>query len=607
MNNSLTPNECKIEQLRELLPEAFSEGKIDFEKLKTTLGEHVHLNNERYVLNWAGKSDAFRELQSPITDTLIPVRQESINFDTAQNIFIEGENLKILKVLQRSYFSKVKMIYIDPPYNTGNDSFIYPDKFSETKKQYYMRTGDMDNQGNLNNENVIRKNRKENGHYHSSWLNMMYPRLFLAKSLLRNDGVIFVSIDDHEVHNLRLIMDEIFGEENFEGHIHWRRRHNQPNDKTKMIGLVAEHILCFAKNSKDLKISGVGKLPLTGTFSNPDNDPKGAWASKPWKVGSDQSGTKYSITSPTGVEYEEEWMGEEETFQKLLSENRIIFPKNGSGLPRKKYYKFEREKEGQCANNWWSHDLFGHNQEGNDELTKLFDGKKNIFSNPKPTRLIKSLMEIANIKDGDYVVDFFAGSGSTADSVLKYAADGVSAKFILVQIAEPIDTKSHKNKEAISLLENLHLPCTIAELSKERIRRSVDLNQGDGFKVFKLCNSHFKLWKQVGNKTNLTEQMKLFVDPVESNTSTENLIYELILKNGKELNCSIKYNHGVYDIEYGNLVLVLENIDHEIISYILKEKPQKVIALDRLFINNDPLKTNTLLQMKNAGIEFITL
>ncbi|MCY4000619.1 MAG: site-specific DNA-methyltransferase [Bacteroidetes bacterium] len=230
---SLTPSEVKLNQLYEILPEAFSEGKVDFEKLKVTLGEHLHFTDERYVLNWAGKSDSFRELQSPITNTLVPVQKEPVNFDTSKHVFIEGENLDVLKVLQRSYFNKVKMIYIDPPYNTGSDSFIYPDKFCESKDKYEKQVGYKDNDGNLVREDSLRKNRKENGHYHSSWLNMMYPRLFLAKSLLRVDGLIFVSIDDHEVHNLRLLMDEIFGHENFEGHIHWRRPITSPMIKQR--------------------------------------------------------------------------------------------------------------------------------------------------------------------------------------------------------------------------------------------------------------------------------------------------------------------------------------------------------------------------------------
>jgi len=214
---SLNITEEKLNQLREIIPQAFTENRIDWEKLKAALGEDIEFKNERYVLNWAGKSEAFRVLQTPTTATLTPDKDESVNFDTTDNIFIEGENLEVLKVLQKSYFGKIKMIYIDPPYNTGNDQFIYPDKFSESKADYLNRIGDKDEKGNTTREGLFRKNSKESGHYHSNWLSMMYPRLFLARNLLREDGVIFVSIDDNEVHNLRLLMNEVFGEENFMG------------------------------------------------------------------------------------------------------------------------------------------------------------------------------------------------------------------------------------------------------------------------------------------------------------------------------------------------------------------------------------------------------
>ncbi|MDE5986815.1 MAG: site-specific DNA-methyltransferase, partial [Prevotella sp.] len=226
-----TPQEERIQTLQSLMPEVFNEGKIDWEKLKAILGEYINFSNERYVLNWAGKSDAFRVMQRPASATLVPCREESVDFDNTQNIFIEGENMEVLKVLQKSYFGKVKMIYIDPPYNTGNDSFIYPDKFSESKEEYMRRVGDKDADGYMVRDAMFRKNSKENGQCHSNWLNMMMPRLYLAKSLLREDGVIFVSIDDNEVHNLRLLMNEIFGEENFVAQFIWEKRLNRENRK----------------------------------------------------------------------------------------------------------------------------------------------------------------------------------------------------------------------------------------------------------------------------------------------------------------------------------------------------------------------------------------
>ena len=241
---SFNITEEKLNKLKEIIPEAFTEGKIDWEKLKAALGEDVEFKNERYVLNWAGKSDAFRVLQSPTTATLVPCEEESVNFDTTENIFIEGENLEVLKVLQKSYFGKIKMIYIDPPYNTGNDTFVYPDKFSETKEEYLNRIGDKDETGFMTREGLFRKNSKDSGHYHSNWLSMMYPRLFMARNLLRDDGIIFVSIDDNEVHNLRLLMNEIFGEENFIGAFTWRKKAGAGAD-SKLFFRQHEYILLY--------------------------------------------------------------------------------------------------------------------------------------------------------------------------------------------------------------------------------------------------------------------------------------------------------------------------------------------------------------------------
>ena len=243
---SLNVTEEKLNRLKEIIPEAFTEEKIDWEKIKAALGEDIEFKDERYVLNWAGKSDAFRVLQSPTTVTLAPCRDESVEFDETGNIFIEGENLEVLKVLQKSYFGKIKMIYIDPPYNTGNDNFIYPDKFSETREEYLGRIGDKDETGYMTREGLFRKNSRDSGHYHSNWLSMMYPRLFLARNLLRDDGVIFVSIDDNEVHNLRMIMNEVFGEENFVAN--FPRITKKAGKTSDLVSKNNDSILCFRKS-----------------------------------------------------------------------------------------------------------------------------------------------------------------------------------------------------------------------------------------------------------------------------------------------------------------------------------------------------------------------
>lgn len=274
---SLTPEQEKLNALKQVLPEVFAEGKVDWEKLKATLGEDINFSNERYVLNWAGKSEAFKVLQATTTKTLVPAKDESVNFDETEHIFIEGENLEVLKVLQKSYFGKVKMIYIDPPYNTGNDSFIYPDKFSETKADYEKRVGDKDEEGYMTKDGMFKKNSKENGQYHSNWLNMMMPRLYLAKNLLKQDGVIFVSIDDNEVHNLRLLMNEIFGEENFIGNVVWERSFSPVNLK-KHFSESHDYLLVYSKNLEATVCNGLIRKD-NKRYKNPDNDSRGDWTS----------------------------------------------------------------------------------------------------------------------------------------------------------------------------------------------------------------------------------------------------------------------------------------------------------------------------------------
>ena len=300
-------------------------------------------------------------------------------------LLINSENFQALELLQERYKEAVKCVYIDPPYNTEKDrnegKFIYKDNFER-----------------------------------SSWCAMMQDRIALLKNLISNTGTFFSSIDHHEIATLRTILNQVFHENNFEGLINWRRRHNQPNDKTKMIGLVSEYIISYAKDSFKYKADGVGKVGLTAKFSNPDNDPKGDWASKPWKVGSGQSGSKYTITTPTGKVLEEEWMGDYDTYKDYIDEGRIYFPDKGNGSPRKKYYKHERLEEGQCATNWWAHEQFGHNQLASSFLGDVF-GEKNKFSNPKPNKLIENISNVANVKD-DYVMDVFAGSGTTGNAII---------------------------------------------------------------------------------------------------------------------------------------------------------------------------------------------
>lgn len=616
---SLTPQQLKLQQLQEIFPEVFSEGKVDWEKLQATLGGDINFNNERYVLNWAGKSEAFKVLQTPTTSTLKPAKDESIHFDETENIFIEGENLEVLKVLQKSYFGKVKMIYIDPPYNTGNDSFIYPDKFSETKEEYEKRVGDKDEEGYMTKDGMFKKNRKENGQYHSNWLNMMYPRLFLAKNLLTPDGVIFVSIDDNEAHNLKIAMDEVFGSENFLGNI-VRSTGQTTGQDSGGLGSSFDFVLAYSKNDVDLSGLRLNEKDLK-RFENEDERGKFAY-DQMRKTGSqdkreDRPNMFYPIIDPDGQEvlpiatagYEGRWRFEKSTFEKYNSEGYIFWKKTKRNdekiwWPYVKYYLEGRTKR---PSPLWT-DLDG-NKKASRDLRSLFDGKK-LFDFPKPTQLIKRLIEIVpNSNHGDLIIDFFGGSGTTAQSVFEINAELKSnRKFICVQIPELCEDDSEAYFEGYN---------TIADLAKERIRRASKKIKkenpkfdGDlGFKVLKLSDSNFKQWQQIKNKDAkaLEEQMKLFVDPVSKNATTENMVYELLLKSGKDLNSKIEHKTDYHTINGNELVFMLEKATQQIVDAVLKEQPQKVIALDKLFKDNDQLKTNTVLQMKDAGIEFKTI
>lgn len=562
---------------------------IDFDKLKQLLDDHVREGEEAYEFTWVGKKAALVEANTPIQKTLRPVKEESKDWDTTENLYIEGDNLDALKLLQESYLGKVKMIYIDPPYNTGND-FIYNDDFKQSFDEYEEESGHVDEDGNR-----MKVNHETDARFHSKWCSMIYSRLRLARNLLADDGVIFISIDDNEQENLKAICNEIFGKQNFEGHIHWRRRHNQPNDKTKMIGIVAEHILVYAKNSAYLKGVGVGKLDLTASFANPDNDPNGPWASKPWKVGSDQNGSKYEIITPTGKVLQGEWMGEEKTYQKFLAEGRIYFPKGGDGMPRKKYYQFERKEEGQCATNWWSHEQFGNNQEANNQLTKLF-GVKNVFSNPKPVELIRAMIKIANAKGNSICMDFFPGSATTAHAVMQLnAEDGGHRKFIMVQLPEATDEKSEAYKAGYK---------NICEIGKERIRRAgakilaehpeaKDLDTG--FRVLRVDSSNMK---DVYYRADEVTQASLLdaVDNVKEDRSALDLLFGCLVDWGLPL--SLPYAEetiaGVPVLNYsdGDLIACFAAaVPEAAVRAIAERQPLRAVFRDSSFADS-PARIN---------------
>ncbi|MBM4171357.1 MAG: site-specific DNA-methyltransferase [Ignavibacteria bacterium] len=626
----------QLEKLKQIFPEAVTESKIDWEKLQATLGkENIEFLNERYVLNWAGKSDAFKILQQTTTATLKPINGESINFDTTENIFIEGENLEVLKVLQKAYYGKVKVICIDPPYNTGNDSFIYPDSFKESKEDYKKRIGDVDEEGYLMKEGMFRRNSKDSGHYHSNWLSMMYPRLFLAKNLLRDDGVIFVHIDDNEVHNLRLIMNEIFGEENFVANIIWQRAY-APVNMNKFFSINHDYIICYAKNINGFKLNKLTRTDKQNDdYKNPDNDPRGRWKVGNPSVGPAVEKNIYEITLPSGRKVlppkGRSWLYNEKKYYELVADSRIYFGKDGNSIWAPKLFLNE-VSSGITPLTLWTYKEVGHSQDATKELKKLFDDNS-YFDYPKPVLLTKRLIHLGSINNNDIILDFFSGSGTTAQAVLEQnKEDGGNRKFILVQLPEKCEEESEAYKAGYK---------TIADIGKERIRRVIKkLNeechaerseaskrvglfhtdsspdsrrdQNDkldlGFKVFKLSSSNFKIWR--GNEIteeNLETQLDAFTNPVKEGSEKENMLYELMLKAGYLLTDRVECKNKLYYVNGSELIIALEEMNQKLVDTIISVKPKKVITLDRLFADNDQLKTNTVLQMRDAEIDFKTI
>lgn len=619
---SLNITQDNLDKLQTLFPDIFTEGKIDMEKFKATFSDDINFANERYVLNWAGKSDAFKVLQIPTTATLKPQPDQSVNFDTTQNVFIEGENLEVLKVLQKSYYGKVKCIIIDPPYNTGNDSFIYPDSFKENKAEYEKRVGDKDEEGYLMKEGLFRKNSKDSGHYHSNWLSMMYPRLFLAKNLLKEDGVVFVHIDDNEVHNLRLLMNEIFGEENFVAQIVWEKRYGRSND-VKFFSSVTDYIILYRKTSNLSMLREPREESNNEIYTNPDNDPRGVWTSVSFvsqRTKEERPNLAYKIINPISKEEFEHpvnsWKYSFTKYNELLNDNRLYWGKEGTQkFPRIKRFLAELP-QGIVPVNLWKHQEVGTGEVGTREVDALLG--KEVFTYPKPTSLLKKLLKIGSASDS-IVMDFFGGSGSTAQAVLELnQEDGGSRKFILVQLPELCEEGTEALKAGYK---------TIADLSSDRIRKAIAKIKGEketkkqletdskdkenldlGFKVFKLSPSNFKIWR--GNEIteeNLVEQLDAFTNPVREESKKDNMLFELILKAGYLLTDKIEVKEKFYAVNDGELIIALEEMNEKIIENIISAQPKKVITLDNLFTGNDQLKANTVLQMKDTGIDFKTI
>ena len=539
-------------------------------------------------------------------------------------MFIEAENLEVLKILQKSYAGSVKMIYIDPPYNTGSDSFIYPDKFSESREEYARRVGDTDDAGYLKRDGVFqgawRKNGKDSGHYHSNWLSMMLPRLHLAKTLLREDGVIFISIDDNEQAQLKLLCDEVFGAENFVGQFPWRKR-TAKSDVPFGVSADYEYLLAYARSNAFIASIDAEERRYFETDDFPN---------RPWRThdltkqtsAAERPNSFFTMINPrNGKEYPANplrtWAITEETFQEYYDAGKIVFPDDYDFLkiknPVMRYFKDDDmgkagERFGRKAVSTRLPENVGMSLNGTKEITELFEGK--LFDFPKPSSLIKYLLQILHVSDG-IILDFFSGSGTTAHAVMQLnAEDGGSRRFICVQLPEETDEKSEARKAGFN---------TIAEIAKERIRRagrriSDGLQDGSeidtGFKVFKLAESGFKQWRQPGQADTeaLQRELSLNIDSVQPDTPSENLLYELMLRMGLKLTCKVSFSDGIYFVEDedtgGLYAFLLERVDQGLIDAVLAKHPVKVAALDRLFEGDDALKSNTVLQMKDAGVMF---
>ena len=605
-----------IEQLRQIFPDVFEEGKIDFDKLKQVLGEYVDDEKERYNFTWNGKGKALRLAQTPTTGTLrpCPEEKESKNWDDTQNLYIEGDNLEVLKLLQKSYHGKIKMIYIDPPYNTGND-FVYPDDFSDSIENYKRITGQVDDEGNR-----LGTNTESNGRYHTDWLNMIYPRLRLARNLLSDDGIIMISIDDNELSNIRKICDDLFGEQNRICSFVWNtKKAAQGMTTANMVVENHEYILAYGKHIEKFKFRGLDRDENNG-FSNPDNDPRGLWK-RQYLQRLGQGLPIRTITDPkTGQKFSFETPYTQEKLERWVQEKRIIFPNDPSKYPARKEFLNEYENRQQLVTELG---LFA-TKATTEKLYDLFDSIK-IFTNPKPDTLLKFLIQqtCTEMSKNDIILDFFSGSSTTAHAVMQLnAEDGGNRKFIMVQLPEPC---AEGTEAAKADFEN------ICEIGKERIRRAgekikaeieeqnAQLKIGEqpkkvpdiGFKVFKLDSSNLKQWQPDYENLEATffDSINNYVD----GRSELDVVYEIMLKMGMELTWPLETRtiggKNVYEIGMGTLMICLD--DHittevaEGMAALYKEltpETWRVVFKDNGFAD-DSAKVNIKEILKTAGLE----
>ncbi len=572
------------------------EHAIDFDKLRVELSKGiVEGQQERYQFTWPGKREAMRIANTPTNMTLRPDRESSVDFDNTGNLYIEGDNLEVLKILREDYLGKVKMIYIDPPYNTGND-FVYEDDFSQTSGEFRGKSGMFDEDGNMILQNY-EVNSESNGRFHTDWLNMIYPRLKVARDLLTEDGVIFISIDDNEVENLRKVCDEVFGERNFIAQLIWERAFSPKND-ARFVSNSHDYVLMFTRNIDSFVI---GRLDRTAEanarYSNPDNDPRGVWMSSDISVKTYNAACDYPITTPSGKIIEPPagrcWSLSKKAFFERLQDNRIWFGPNGDNTPRIKRFLSELKFDGMAPTSILFYKDVGHSQEGAQEVVSLF-GDKGVFDGPKPVRLLQRLITLANLKDDSIVLDFFSGSATTAHALMKTNLEkGTDRKFILVQLPEKVSDK--KKDQGYG---------TICEIGKERIRRagkkileelatkkaenglfdkeSEPTRLDVGFRVLKLDTTNMQ---DVYYTPEDSSAATLFDDNVKPDRTPEDLLFQVMLEYNLPLSAKIERKtiagKEVFSVNDDYLIACFdENVNETVITEVAKRKPLYFIMRD---------------------------
>ncbi len=565
----------------------------------------VSPQEERYGLSWPGKAAAAAAMQEPSVGSLRPDASHSLRADIAHDVVVEGDNLEVLKLLQRAYYGKVKMIYIDPPYNTGKE-FIYPDNFREGLASYLRFTGQSDEQGQK-----LSANTETSGRYHSNWLSMMYPRLALARNLLRPDGVIFMTIDDHEVHNLRLLMDEIFGPENFVASCIWQKVFS-PKNSARQFSEDHDYVLVYARNAAEWEPNPLRRTDeMEARYQNSDDDPRGPWTSADLSARNYYSKGTYLIETPSGRTISGPppgtyWRYAEEKFKEMVEDDRIWFGSAGSGTPRIKRFLSE-VKDGRVPQTFWKYEEVGHTQEAKKELLKrvTFASSDSVFDTPKPTRLVERMLRLATTpQTEDIVLDFFAGSGTTGEAVWKLnAEDDGNRRFVLVQLPEPTGYDDYE---------------TVADITRARLKGAASVLAADsdgtlepcdpvGFRSLMLAESNFRVWEgeTEGDQT-LATRLTLFADGTSGSSTTDGIVAELLLKAGYELTEQVDVIEAagveLHSAADGQLLIAVDGkLTLGSVEQMVAKAPALILVLDRCFGDDDELKVNVMQTIRSAN------